>query len=190
MKSIIKFHLFSALDRRISVSTALDVIQSAENLNKIFDMKCDVCPMELSSLQHAKLHYLDEHGNDNGYIKCCGEEFRKLKDVKDHLLYHYNPDIFRYVTNSVGFALYMRLLLTTSIFVFSIDICRCSICDRKFKRMATLSGHISRHRALDAEIFKCDKCDRVCTNNFQLMRHKKVHSQPNQRLPCNQCERK
>lgn len=92
---MVKFYLFSTLDRRLLVSTGGDVIQSAENLKKLFDMKCDVCQLELSSLQHAKLHYLDEHGNDNGYIKCCGEEFRKLKDVKDHLLYHYNPDIFK-----------------------------------------------------------------------------------------------
>lgn len=95
MKNMVKFYLFSTLDRRLLVSTGGDVVQSAENLKKLFDMKCDVCQLELSSLQHAKLHYLDEHGNDNGYIKCCGEEFRKLKDVKDHLLYHYNPDIFK-----------------------------------------------------------------------------------------------
>lgn len=68
-------------------------IQSEENLKKFFDMKCDKCPMELSSLQHAKVHYA-EHGIDCGYIKCCGKEFRNLGDVKDHLTYHFYPDIF------------------------------------------------------------------------------------------------
>lgn len=31
-------------------------------------MKCDVCTVQFSSLQHAKLHYVEEHQID-GYIK-------------------------------------------------------------------------------------------------------------------------
>lgn len=77
-------------------SLNLEEIQSDENLKKYFDLKCDVCRVEMSSLQHAKLHYFEVHGNDNGYIKCCSKEFRKLKDVNDHLLFHYNPDVFKY----------------------------------------------------------------------------------------------
>lgn len=37
-------------------------------IKTFFDMNCDVCDCQLASLQHAKLHYLEEH-NIDGYIK-------------------------------------------------------------------------------------------------------------------------
>lgn len=38
-------------------------------MKSFFDMTCDVCETQLSSLQHAKLHYLEEHNIHDGYIK-------------------------------------------------------------------------------------------------------------------------
>lgn len=38
-------------------------------LKSFFDMNCDVCNTELSSLHHAKLHYHEEHNIHDGYIK-------------------------------------------------------------------------------------------------------------------------
>lgn len=73
----------------------LEEIQSDENLKKYFDLKCDVCREEMYNLEDARTHYLEDHGNDDGYIKCCGREFRKLRDVNDHLLFHFNPDAFK-----------------------------------------------------------------------------------------------
>lgn len=73
----------------------LNAIQHDSNVREFFEMNCDVCKIELSSLQHAKLHYL-EHGISDGYIKCCDMKFREIKHVNDHLLYHVNPNIFRY----------------------------------------------------------------------------------------------
>lgn len=64
-------------------------------IQSLFDMQCDLCKIELSSLQHAKLHYLDEHDISDGYIKCCDRQFREIKHIKDHLEYHKNPNIFK-----------------------------------------------------------------------------------------------
>lgn len=69
-------------------------IDNMEEVRKFFDMRCEVCQLELQSLQHAKLHYL-EHGIDDGYIKCCKLKFRKVVQVNEHLLYHNNPDVFK-----------------------------------------------------------------------------------------------
>lgn len=66
----------------------------SNRIKDYFDMRCDVCKAELSSLQYAKLHYLNEHGIAGGYIKCCDLKFRELKEVDDHLQYHINPYIF------------------------------------------------------------------------------------------------
>lgn len=181
---MVKFYLFSTLDRRLLVSTGGDVIQSAENLKKLFDMKCDanwsclVCSMPNCITWTSMVTTM---AILNAVAK-NSESSRMLK-------------ITFYITIIRTFSSNAPLLLVLPFYVtvaklIDIFYCRCSICDRKFKRMTTLSGHISRHRAVDAEIFKCDKCNRVCTNNFQLMRHKNVHLQPDRKLPCNQCERK
>lgn len=72
----------------------LNAIPHNSNIREFFEMNCDVCKIELTSLQHAKLHYL-EHGIPDGYIKCCDMKFKQIKDVNDHILYHIDPHIFR-----------------------------------------------------------------------------------------------
>lgn len=48
----------------------------SDSIQHLFDMRCEICKSELSSLQHAKLHYLDEHDISDGYIRCCEMKFR------------------------------------------------------------------------------------------------------------------
>lgn len=66
-------------------------------LMELFDMTCDICKPELKlrSLQHAKMHYSEEHGDASGYIKCCDIKFRELYQISKHLEFHENPDIFK-----------------------------------------------------------------------------------------------
>lgn len=45
------------------------IVPDSNDIKSFFDMHCDVCKLQLSSLQHAKLHYLDEHNIPDGYIK-------------------------------------------------------------------------------------------------------------------------
>lgn len=69
------------------------------SIKMFFDMRCEICKTELSTLQHAKHHYLDQHDIPDGYIKCCEMKFRELKNINDHLQYHMNPNIFKYVVD-------------------------------------------------------------------------------------------
>lgn len=45
------------------------IVPDSNDIKTFFDMHCDVCKVQLSSLQHAKLHYLEEHNIPDGYIK-------------------------------------------------------------------------------------------------------------------------
>lgn len=67
---------------------------SDSNISEYLDMTCDICKVALDSLQHAKLHYAEEH-NKNGYVKCCGIKFKELSQLNDHFKVHKNPDIYK-----------------------------------------------------------------------------------------------
>lgn len=70
-------------------------------MQQFFDMQCEKCETEFSSLQHAKLHYLEEHGISDGYIKCCEKKFNEVKQINEHLQYHRNPDNYKYDFESI-----------------------------------------------------------------------------------------
>lgn len=72
----------------------------------LFDMTCDVdsCTTVFTSLSNAKEHYLNVHFKRCGYIKCCDTNCRSLKlrspaDIKDHIVWHKNPECFKYILN-------------------------------------------------------------------------------------------
>lgn len=66
------------------------------NVAEYFDMKCEICKTtSFKSLHDAKLHYLGEHGIQEGYIKCCNLKFMTQKEVNDHLCFHFNPEVFK-----------------------------------------------------------------------------------------------
>lgn len=61
-------------------------------------MHCDHADCEnvtFTSLQHAKVHYMQEHENPDGYIKCCGIICKTTAEVDDHLLFHMDPNHFK-----------------------------------------------------------------------------------------------
>lgn len=62
-----------------------------------FDATCDLCSVELKTLKRAITHYDSEHNIDEGYLKCCGLKFKRDKLVMDHVRWHINPDIFKFV---------------------------------------------------------------------------------------------
>lgn len=43
-----------------------------------FDMSCDQCDVMFESFPHAKRHYLSEHSEPKGYLKCCSKKMRSL----------------------------------------------------------------------------------------------------------------
>lgn len=61
-----------------------------------FDMSCDQCDTTFQSFPDAKRHYLREHSEPKGYLKCCGKKLRTLTFIEEHIQWHQNPQIMRY----------------------------------------------------------------------------------------------
>lgn len=76
-------------------------MQSKEIFMQYFDTTCDLCSIELKSLRRAISHYRNEHRIDEGYIKCCGLKLKRDKLVDDHIRWHINPEIFKYINKEL-----------------------------------------------------------------------------------------
>lgn len=72
-----------------------------DRIEEFFEMGCELCDFQFTSLEHAKLHYLEEHKISDGYLKCgCGDiKFKTNNSIYDHIEYHLgnNPDRYKYV---------------------------------------------------------------------------------------------
>lgn len=78
-------------------------IQSNLKIPDYFDFSCDICPAQkhlegnsFTTLEETKAHYLQEHSNEMGYIKCCFLKFYKQREIKEHIQWHETPDQFRF----------------------------------------------------------------------------------------------
>lgn len=70
------------------------ILPTREEILKNFGTTCDVCSVDLKSLDNAISHY-KEHHKMTGYIKCCRLKFVNHKLLDDHIEWHINPNIFR-----------------------------------------------------------------------------------------------
>lgn len=82
--------------RKINV-TDMDPNVVERIMSEYFNMKCDHCDEIFKSLPEAQYHYMHVHDIADGYVKCCGHTFKKNLNINGHVLYHLNPDIFKYV---------------------------------------------------------------------------------------------
>lgn len=64
-----------------------------EKVRLYFNMKCELCDIDLSAFRIAKRHYRIKHEQD-GYIVCCGKKFFQRHRVIDHTLQHMSPNNF------------------------------------------------------------------------------------------------
>lgn len=58
-----------------------------------YDMKCELCNYEFKSLNQAYAHYRFKHDNAKIKLKCCSQRILS-SDLRDHILYHMNPDLY------------------------------------------------------------------------------------------------
>lgn len=58
----------------------------------LFDLSCDLCPKIFKSLDEGRAHYLTDHNNSKGYIKCCGAKLQYRCKVVQHLERHLEPE--------------------------------------------------------------------------------------------------
>lgn len=59
-----------------------------------FDMFCEICKYKFKTLNQAYTHTRFEHENVKIKVKCCPQRIPSA-DLRDHILYHLNPDVFK-----------------------------------------------------------------------------------------------
>lgn len=53
-----------------------------------FEPTCELCPMELNSLERAIEHYQMDHQINGGFLKCCEQKIRTDKCMEKHIRMH------------------------------------------------------------------------------------------------------
>lgn len=62
----------------------------AAAIAEYFEPTCELCPMELNSLERAIEHYRLDHQMDGGFLKCCGRKIRTATFMEKHIRMHLN----------------------------------------------------------------------------------------------------
>lgn len=140
----------------------------------ITNLKCDICQMNLDSLDQLIEHLKSTHKKifheglnnhilpfkfDTDMSKCvfCGNEYSNFKVLFEHMHSHYRNYI-------------------------------CGVCDAGFVNKKTLLTHSYRHRT---GVFNCSYCSKVFNNNIKKRDHEKaVHICMNKRNKCGYCGEK
>lgn len=60
------------------------------------ELKCDICQVQVNTWRELRQHFLLAHTR-TPYIKCCDTVYEKQRPLVEHLLWHKNPDSFKYV---------------------------------------------------------------------------------------------
>lgn len=59
-----------------------------------FDMSCELCECDFTTLNQAYMHYRYNHDNAKVHVKCCPDRISPA-DLREHILFHLNPDIYK-----------------------------------------------------------------------------------------------
>lgn len=59
-----------------------------------FDMICEICKHKFKTLNQAYTHTRFKHDNVKIKVNCCPQRIPSA-DLRDHILYHLNPDVFK-----------------------------------------------------------------------------------------------
>lgn len=62
-----------------------------------FDTTCDNpdCDTNFETYEQMRDHYLQIHSIEHGWVKCCNMKFKWLGNIKSHVAWHDNPQIYK-----------------------------------------------------------------------------------------------
>lgn len=142
---------------------------------KYFDQKCELCGAQIDSFEMAKVHYLSEHENPDGYLRCCGNKIINKLEALDHIQWHIDPDIFRfkystffYLWTYFFFGLISDVTKWKMLFAFYF---RCRLCIKQYRSRISLIAHLRRHGALSTKQFACNICHQYYSGGQELKSH-------------------
>lgn len=93
-------NIFLPLLETIAIRNAKSLKCHQNRVEEFFEMDCELCGFQFTSLQHAKLHYFNQHEISDGYLKCsCTDiKFKTNNSIYDHIEFHLgnSPDRYKY----------------------------------------------------------------------------------------------
>lgn len=63
-------------------------------ISKYMDMHCELCRHPFRTLSEASSHYRSQHQRRTATLKCCQRRIQ-VPDIRDHIQYHLNPNLFK-----------------------------------------------------------------------------------------------
>lgn len=83
--------------KKLQLKSALETMskETAEYIETNFNMACDACETMFDSFSHAKAHYLTEHNEPKGYVRCCDIKMKTLLAIDEHIRWHQNPETMK-----------------------------------------------------------------------------------------------
>lgn len=81
-------------------------------------LKCDICEVQVNTWKELREHFLLAHTR-TPYMKCCGTIYDKQRQLADHLLWHKNPEEFKYI-NLFFFLIVTSFTIPKSILLFQM----------------------------------------------------------------------
>lgn len=59
-----------------------------------FNLNCEICKYKCISLTEMSKHYREKHNQSKATVKCCRRKLN-FNLIRDHILFHLNPDVFK-----------------------------------------------------------------------------------------------
>ena len=138
--------------------TKKEVIAEGEALIKeYFQIKCPYCNTEFDTLSEMMSHSKNTHKKD-GYLSCCGKNFKNRRDIRVHAMEHKDP---------------LKFLV-------------CDLCNKRFKSKKNMDHHKrTTHVAEEDRPYGCDRCPKRFCLLSMLKNHMIFHEE--KRYKCTTC---
>lgn len=163
-----------------------------EDIRIYCQMKCHICSEEFDYYEDLKAHCTREH-DSKCYVYCCNTRLDRLDRVKDHILFHLKPDIFRCEKCDKNLTTKGNLSrhLKSAGHLFAEDqVFGCGFCTKKCPSQEMLNDHMQSHQK-KTTIHKCDLCPKEFTTFARLACHMgMVHKSTDLPQSCKVCHKK
>jgi Zinc finger, C2H2 type len=168
-------------------------IRDRHRLNHLELVKCEICSRRVKS-NNIKQHMII-HSCNRKIHQChiCSTKFTKNYSLRDHLLLHESPDVFRCEPCEKSFKSRDSLLRhRKEIHENWIKRHKCTRCDYETNDKRNITRHESKHTREDEKLssdvqwVKCKKCPTMLKSEKSLWHHlRQVH--PKSNFICHLC---
>ncbi|XP_052859979.1 transcription factor grauzone-like [Anopheles cruzii] len=119
---------------------------TAADIGNHYSLRCSDCNANFATFGDLQKHCKSLH-DTVAFVECCDRKFKRYTNIREHIVYHRDPNAFR-----------------------------CKECPRTFSTSRYLHQHHSRtHLAFEQKRHLCDKCSDRFATRYMLMMHERTH---------------